>query len=91
MGGAAATPGVGDVKIRDKSGRDALTLPRVSASISWWTAIGEFRLRNLEIDRPDLDIRRDTDGNLFVAGIFVPTQGKTTARDSIGCCCKEKS
>jgi len=71
---------LGDLKIRDKSGRDALTLPRVSASISWWTVIGEFRLRNLEIDRPDLDIRRDTDGNLYVAGIFVPTQDKNDGK-----------
>ncbi|WP_337366885.1 YhdP family protein, partial [Noviherbaspirillum denitrificans] len=62
------------VVIHDKSGNPALTLPRVSATLSWLTlALGELRLQQLEISRPDMDIRRDAEGRLYVAGIFVDT------------------
>lgn len=60
------------VVIHDKSGNAALTLPTVSATLSWWTlAAGELRLQQLEINRPDMDVYRDADGKLYVAGIFV--------------------
>jgi len=71
---------LGNVKIQDKSGRDALTLPGISATISWWSITGTPRLRYLEIDKPDLDIRRDLDGSLYVAGILVPTEGKSNGK-----------
>lgn len=59
------------VVIHDKSGNPALTLPSVSATLSWWTvAAAELRLQQLEIIRPDMDVRRDADGKLYVAGIF---------------------
>ena len=61
-----------DVVIHDKSGGVALRLPKVSAALSWWSVIvAEVRLDELEIDRPDLDIRRDADGRLFVAGMLI--------------------
>ncbi|HYD61199.1 MAG TPA: YhdP family protein [Noviherbaspirillum sp.] len=60
------------VVIHDKSGNAALTLPSVSATLSWLTAVvGELRLQQIEIVRPDMDVRRDPDGKLYVAGIFV--------------------
>ena len=60
------------VVIHDKSGNAALTLPSVSATLSWLTVVvGELRLQQIEINRPDMDIRRDADGKLYVAGIFV--------------------
>lgn len=60
------------VVIHDKSGNPALTLPKVSATLSWWTiVVGELRLHQLEISRPDMDVRRDADGKLYVAGITV--------------------
>lgn len=60
------------VVIHDKSGQAALTLPSVSATLSWLTlAVGDLRLQQLEISRPDMDVRRDADGKLYVAGIFV--------------------
>jgi uncharacterized protein (TIGR02099 family) len=62
------------VVIKDNAGRDALTLPRVDATLSWLSVvIGKLRLYQLEIDRADMDVRRDTAGNLFVAGIPVPS------------------
>ena len=59
--------------IKDTYGRPALTLPHVEATVSWLSvATGSLRLHELEIDSPDMDIRRDIAGNLFVAGILVP-------------------
>ncbi|HJV50703.1 MAG TPA: YhdP family protein [Noviherbaspirillum sp.] len=63
-----------DVVIHDKFGNATLNLPDVSATLSWWTAVaGDLRLHQLEIIRPDMDIRRDADGKLYVAGIYVDT------------------
>lgn len=61
-----------DVLIRDKGGRVALKLPQVSATLSWWSAVvGDLRLHSLELIRPELDIRRDPDGRLYVAGALI--------------------
>lgn len=61
-----------DVVIHDQSGNAALTLPNVSATLAWWTfAVGDLRLHRLEISRPQMDMRRDADGRLYVAGIFI--------------------
>lgn len=63
---------LGDVVINDKSGRTALRLPSVSATLSWWTLFSaKLRFSRLELGRPDLDIRRDVDGKLYVAGLFI--------------------
>jgi uncharacterized protein (TIGR02099 family) len=72
---------LGNVVIKDKAGREALALPGVSATLSWWSVVlGTVRLEHLEIDHPDMDIRRDADGNLYVAGILVPTQAKADSK-----------
>ena len=63
-----------DVVIHDQAGGVALRLPRVTAGLSWWSAVvGALRLDTLEIDKADLDIQRDRAGRLFVAGIFIDT------------------
>ena len=63
-----------DMIIHDKFGNDALNLPDVSTTLSWWSVlVGEVRLHRLEINRPDMDIRRDADGKMYVAGIPVDT------------------
>lgn len=59
------------VVIHDKSGNPALTLPQVSATLSWLSVFGELRLYRLEIARPDMDILRDAGGGLHVGGIFI--------------------
>ena len=39
-----------DVRVYDAAGRTALTLPQVSVTVSWWTAVsGDLRLHALEI------------------------------------------
>jgi uncharacterized protein (TIGR02099 family) len=72
---------LGDVVLHDAQGRPALTLPSVSATLSWWTVVtANLRFHALELNRPDLSILRDTDGRLYVAGIFIdpnkPSDGK---------------
>ncbi|MES2129202.1 MAG: YhdP family protein [Pseudomonadota bacterium] len=63
---------LGDVTLRDKAGRQVLSLPSVSATLSWWSlAALDVRFESLEIIRPDLDIRRDLDGRLYVAGMLL--------------------
>ena len=64
-----------NVVIHDQNGQPALTLPTVSATLSWWSlVVADVRLQRLEVDRPDMDIRRDANGNLYVAGIFIDMQ-----------------
>ena len=66
---------LGGVVIHDKNGREALNLPGVAATFSWWSVlVADVRLHTLEISRPDLDIQRDAQGNLFVAGILIDTK-----------------
>ncbi|MRW87634.1 TIGR02099 family protein [Pseudoduganella sp. FT26W] len=72
---------LGDVVLHDQKGRPALTLPSVSATLSWWSAVAlDVRFQSLELTRPDLSVLRDTDGKLYVAGIFIdpskPSDGK---------------
>ena len=68
---------LGDVVLRDKAGRQVLSLPSVSATLSWWSlAKAAPSFDALEIIRPELDVRREPDGKLYVAGIRVdPQQG----------------
>jgi uncharacterized protein (TIGR02099 family) len=70
-----------DVVLHDKGGRAALRLPAVAATLSWMTVItAEPRFHALTLTRPDLDIRREADGRLYVAGRYLdpaaPADGK---------------
>jgi len=61
-----------DVAAFDSSGRTALRLPEINATLSWESlALGDLRLDSLEIIRPDLDMRRDRAGKLHVAGLEI--------------------
>src|SRR5262245_55838675 len=61
-----------DVRIYDAQGREALTLPSIHNVIGWRTLLArELRLHRLVIEGPRLEVRRDADGNLFVAGLRV--------------------
>ena len=70
-----------DVVIHGKSGERALNLPKVSATLSWWSlAVADLQLYTLEINRADLDIQRDAGGNLFIAGIPVDMRKRGDGR-----------
>ena len=57
-----------EVQLFDREGREALRLPRVLAAVSPRTLLlGQFE--QLEIAQPELDIRRDAQGHVWVAGI----------------------
>ena len=65
-----------NVLIRDASGRPALTLPSVSATFSWWSVFTtSLRFEDLEVIRPDLDIRRTGDGKIYIAGLAISAKG----------------
>ncbi|MBC7453436.1 MAG: TIGR02099 family protein, partial [Massilia sp.] len=75
---------LGDVILRDASGRQVLSLPSVSATLSWWSVLAASpRFDTLEIIRPDLDVRRDRDGKISVAGIVLDASknGDSTGSD----------
>ena len=67
---------LGDVVLRDRQGRQVLSLPSVSATLSWWSVLAVSpRFDALEIIRPDLDVRRDAQGKVSVAGIVLDPKG----------------
>lgn len=58
-----------DVRILDQQGQTALILQHIDGVVSWTTALtGRVRLARLELDRPDLLIKRDAQGQLYIAG-----------------------
>ncbi|PWF54922.1 TIGR02099 family protein [Massilia glaciei] len=61
---------LGDVVLRDRQGRELLALPSISATLSWWSVAALApRFASIELIRPELAVRRDVQGKLFVAGI----------------------
>jgi len=71
-----------DVRIYDSSGREALVLPAVENVIGWRSLFfGELRSHSFVIDRPKLQVRRDANGEIYVAGIRV-SGGKGEGRVS---------
>ena len=64
-----------DVALLDASGRSALHLPRVVVALSPRSLLnGGFE--QLYVERPELEVRRATDGRIYVAGLeFAHNQG----------------
>jgi uncharacterized protein (TIGR02099 family) len=59
-----------ELNIHDRDGRLALSLPTVEAVVSWSSVLlGSVRFQSLAFDRPDLEVRRDAQGRLYVAGM----------------------
>ncbi|HEY1227163.1 MAG TPA: TIGR02099 family protein, partial [Ramlibacter sp.] len=74
---------LGDVRLRDREGRQVLALPSVSATLSWWSVAAlEPRFDNLEINRPELDVRRTPDGVFWVAGVRIDPNRKEEGNGS---------
>ncbi|WP_343587433.1 YhdP family protein [Herbaspirillum sp.] len=73
---------LGNVTVYDEAGHPALTLPQVSATLSWSSVLAAgLQLESLTIERAELSIRRDASGKLFVAGIAAPTGGDGSTLD----------
>jgi uncharacterized protein (TIGR02099 family) len=63
-----------DVRLHDAAGEPALILNRVESAVQWRALLtGEARLHRLELFEPRLEIRRDRDRVIYVAGIAVKT------------------
>ncbi|MDH2917287.1 MAG: YhdP family protein [Gallionella sp.] len=59
-----------NVRVLDALGQVAVELPRLYNTVAWTTLIaGELRFHSLELESPDLLIRRDPQGRLFIAGV----------------------
>lgn len=77
------------VQLIDAQGRVALTLPQIDARLSGWALLPtsllrqDVPLRYLNIHAPQLDVRRDPQGRLFVAGLPVSGTGRAP-RDTGG-------
>lgn len=65
-----------DIRILDREGAPALILPNIAGSVSWMSLFtAELRLASLEIDRPELLVRRDAQGRFFVGGLELSSRG----------------
>jgi uncharacterized protein (TIGR02099 family) len=66
-----------DVVLQDSRGQPALRLPRVVAALSARSLFAlELRFEQLLIDGAQLEMRRDREGRLFVAGLDVSAPGR---------------
>jgi uncharacterized protein (TIGR02099 family) len=66
-----------DVRIfeKERPGMTALVLQQVDGVLSWMTLLlGEVRLHSIELDQPDLLVRRDAQGLLHIAGAALSAQ-----------------
>lgn len=71
---------LGDVQVLDTAGRPALRLPRVAAVLSAQSLLAlEPRFSQLLVDAPELTIRRDAQGRIFIAGLGLDEAEKTDA------------
>ena len=73
-----------DVRLLDKAGREALRLPHVAAALSARSLLAfELRFEQLLVDAPELEVRRDAAGRIFVAGLDVETAGPAETGDAM--------
>jgi uncharacterized protein (TIGR02099 family) len=63
---------VDDLRLYDKQGRFALSLPRLEGAIGWRSVLfAEVRFSWLAIEGADLVVRRDAGNHLYVAGVLL--------------------
>lgn len=61
-----------EVRLLDPQGREALRLPKVTATLSARSLLAlQLRFSQLLIDSPELEIRRNAQGQIFIAGLNV--------------------
>jgi uncharacterized protein (TIGR02099 family) len=64
-----------DVKVLDARGQVAVEFPRLHNTVAWTTLIvGELQFHSLELSNPDLLVRRDSQGKIFIAGMTADAQ-----------------
>ena len=71
---------INDIRLFDREGRETLRLPRVLAAISPLSALrGKFD--QIDIESPELEIRKDAQGHVWVAGLDTAQAGDASAAD----------
>ncbi|MBV8500501.1 MAG: TIGR02099 family protein [Paucibacter sp.] len=79
-GGWMPTLELAEVRLLDPSGREALSLPKVTATLSARSLVTlQLRFEQLLVDGPQLEVRRDAKGHVFIAGLSVDEGQKTDA------------
>ncbi len=69
-----------DVKVLDARGQVAVELPRLRNTVAWSTLIaGELRFNSLELASPGLMVRRNTQGQILIAGITADAQANVNS------------
>ncbi|WP_309831966.1 YhdP family protein [Paracidovorax wautersii] len=66
---------LGNVALLDAQGREALRLPRVVVAVSPRSLL-KLGFEQLYIEGPELDVRRERDGRIFVAGLAFRESGE---------------
>lgn len=60
------------VQVYDRAGMPALSFAHIEGTLAWLSlALGEVRLNSLEIDQPNLALRRTARGEVYVGGVWV--------------------
>jgi uncharacterized protein (TIGR02099 family) len=73
------------VVLHDAQGREALKLPAIEAALSARSVLAfDLRLEQLLVEGADLDVRRDVQGRLFIAGIEVGRKDEPGAASAGG-------
>ena len=71
---------INDVQLFDRDGRQALLLPRVLAAISPRSVL-RAQFEQIDIDSPELEIRKDAQGHVWIAGLDTTQAGDGRAAD----------
>ena len=66
------------LRLFDAKGNEALVLPRVVAAFSPRSVLA-LGFEQLFVDGAELDVRRDAQGNIWIAGFAVPTASATAS------------
>jgi len=66
------------LRIADRRGKAAFQLQRAEVTLSWWAlARGEVRFHDVDLYRPELELRRGPDGLIYLADKPLNESGKT--------------
>lgn len=70
-----------NVVVHNRNGQAALSLPQVSATLSWKSLmVADLRLDYLQVDRPDVEVERSAEGILYVGGVEIEKGGPDDGR-----------
>jgi uncharacterized protein (TIGR02099 family) len=71
-----------DVRLQDRAGRDALVLPKIIATVSPRSML-QLGFEQLVIEQPQLDVRRNAQGQIVVAGFVLPQSSDNSTHSPI--------